>query len=125
MGAHLTSSVSGSLVAKYEGWYIGSTLPGLTRNTPGLTTFKRYTYSFAPRGNQVFHHHVFPLRAGNGKPHRQRVAGLNRPIQWIELVADAVLLPNRTQFEILPRQREIERTHIREFLLVGIVLATQ
>src|SRR6266567_9040359 len=50
MGAHLTSSVSGSLVAKYEGWYIGSTLPGLTRTTPGLTTFKRYTYSFAPRG---------------------------------------------------------------------------
>ena len=76
-------------------------------------------------GNRVFHHHVFPLRAGNGKPDRQRVAGLNRPIQWIELVADAVLLPNRTQFEILARQREIERTHIREFLLVGIVLATQ
>src|SRR5262249_53810284 len=37
--SHLTSSFSGSLVAKYEGWYIGSTLAGLTRNTPGFTTF--------------------------------------------------------------------------------------
>src|SRR4051794_12855532 len=51
---HFTSSVSGSLVAKYEGWYIGSTLAGLTRNTPGFTTFSRYTYSCAPREKYVW-----------------------------------------------------------------------
>src|SRR5262249_2495271 len=38
---HLTSSTAASLVAKMDGWYMGSTSAGLTWKVPGLTIFRR------------------------------------------------------------------------------------
>src|SRR5271157_3941128 len=91
---HFTVTVIASLVERYSGWYIGSTRVGLTRKTPGLTTFSRYTYSCCPCGKYMLKNVMRSSRSSRSLNQRAHHVGCSssayRSSRAIDSVPDGI-----------------------------------